>query len=151
MSQQFEWQYNGSPGPGLNSTTIDPNPFYLPGPASHGHPASISGTRLQSPHTPNTSQPKDVKAKRKVRGGRGSKSGALNRRDAGGSDDEISLLTPSQVQDASLKLEETKPNARGLTDEDKEKMIVYITQPEVFKGYRVNLNNIAIHVSVSVL
>lgn len=160
-SQPYGYQLYSSPG--FQTGTIGANLFYLPHPTSQGRPAPYA-TGILQPHTPDASQrqaaSKTKAPPRNSRGtasktgkktGQGSKSGALNRREGGGSDDEISQLTPTQVEDASLRLDEAKPNARGLSDEDKDAVVSYITQPEIYKEHRLKMSTITIHVSGFIL
>lgn len=81
--------------------------------------------------------------------GKGSKSGELNRRGGGDSDDEMQMLTARQMREADLKLD-IKPKResdRGLSEADKLAAVSYITTPEVWKDWRLKQLNIFIHVS----
>ncbi|KAL7284904.1 hypothetical protein ACG7TL_002218 [Trametes sanguinea] len=91
---------------------------------------------------PNSSRPPPVTTRSRGgtasrgrgRGGRGSKSGPLNRRSQGISDDEISKLDDEAKAVASI------PKATGLTEEEKLKVVEYVTDERRWSDFRVKQN-----------
>jgi hypothetical protein len=66
--------------------------------------------------------------------GTGSKSGSRNRRRSGGSDDEISKLSSKEKKAAGLKNSKAKG---GLTEDEKLKVVSYITDEKIWKDFRL--------------
>jgi len=128
---------------------VAPEPDTKLAPADVSTPAR-TGKENQPPNAPK-------KAKKKATGA-GSKSGA-NRRGVGGSDDEVAKLSTQELASAKLKLPKAKEEAADdtkakleqdaskakkeevlkeekLTDEDKDKIVEYITNDKRWDGFR---------------
>lgn len=71
--------------------------------------------------------------KKAKRTGRGSRSGALNRREVGASDDEIEELSKKNVKEAAVKFKN-----EGWTDDKKLRVLKYITSDKVWQDWKVN-------------
>jgi len=80
----------------------------------------------------------------KSKKGLGSKSGVLNRREAGGSDDEVELLEPEDIKEAGIVR-----NRSVWTDADKLIVVRYITSEKVWKDFKVKQAKEFIDVSLS--
>ncbi len=68
--------------------------------------------------------------------GGGSRSGQLNHRTAGDSDNEITLLDEKKRTTAELKAIEDLKGRRGLNDRDKELAVEYVTEPGWWKSFK---------------
>lgn len=73
------------------------------------------------------------KVKTAKKTGRGSRSGALNRRDVGASEDEIEGLSKKNVKEAAVKFKN-----EGWTDEKKLLVLNYITSEKVWTDWKIN-------------
>ncbi|KZP34565.1 hypothetical protein FIBSPDRAFT_881082 [Athelia psychrophila] len=74
----------------------------------------------------------DDKSKKKKLGP-GARSGALNRRAAGGSDGEIEELDAKEVEGAAVT-----PHSKAWTEAEKLQVITYVTSEKVWKDWKVN-------------
>ena len=81
----------------------------------------------------------DVPVSKKRARGMGSRSGTMNRRDGGGSDDEIAKLTPAACEVAQLKLSEVKDEAATstLTEDDKIRVVEWLTDEKQWPGMHI--------------
>ena len=115
---------------------------------------------LPDPITSSSGKENKTTRKRTVRG-TGSKSGAANRRDGGGLDDEITKLSIDAKKAAKLKFEkeasvgkaeelEFKKDLRPetLLESNKLKIIQYVTDDQQWSQFRVNQNKIWSDVSL---
>ncbi|KAJ3738098.1 hypothetical protein EV360DRAFT_90833, partial [Lentinula raphanica] len=76
--------------------------------------------------------------KRARKTGTGSKSGAVNRRDEGGSDAEIKMLSKEESDAAGLKDPDEEIEAgRGVAEDDKVKLVEWLTEPERWSMLRL--------------
>ncbi|KAI0039148.1 hypothetical protein FA95DRAFT_1612804 [Auriscalpium vulgare] len=123
-------------------------PSQAPHPPAPASPTSNAGEKAPLPTPAKTPANK----KGRTNAGKGSKSGQGNRRDAGGSDDEILELTEAQMDAAALKVKEAKKTEpKGLSNTDKLKAVECITSPERWPTFRVNQHRVFIHIASVVL
>ena len=115
---------------------------------------------LPDPITSSSGKENKTTRKRTVRGTR-SKSGAANRCDGGGSDDEIAKLSIDAKKAAKLKFEKEASVAKAeklefkedlrpetLLESNKLKIIQYVTDDQQWSQFRVNQNKIWSDVSL---
>ncbi|KAF8336086.1 hypothetical protein F5887DRAFT_920968 [Amanita rubescens] len=80
-----------------------------------------------------------VPASKKRARGAGSRSGAMNRRAGGGSDDEIAKLSPASREATQLKLSEVKEDTStyNLTEDDKLRIVEWLTDEKQWPEMRI--------------
>ncbi|CDO74735.1 hypothetical protein BN946_scf184686.g6 [Trametes cinnabarina] len=122
------------------SSVLKPSGSGMSGVAQSTNHEDLSSAEGRSePRTPPTKAKSHgstvPKGSRRGRSGRGSKSGPLNRRSQGDSDDEVSKLSNEAKAAASI------PKAAGLTDDEKLQVVEYLSQQK-FKG-RVTVTQIS--------
>ncbi|KAG2365343.1 hypothetical protein BDR07DRAFT_1481462 [Suillus spraguei] len=137
IADQPNFQYNFSPqdhGTITEGTALLPTEAIMsPSPAPHEKPASKTSRRVQAKKPEADTNKKKTRTK-----GAGSKSGPADRRDHGGSDTEIAKLSAEAIEDSKIKTPVKSEGIRGLTDDDKIKVVEYVTSPERWPSFKVN-------------
>ncbi|KAG1732434.1 uncharacterized protein EDB91DRAFT_1349084 [Suillus paluster] len=101
--------------------------------------SSVEKPPSKAPRRAQAKKPKSDTNKKKTRTkGAGSKSGPAGRRDHGGSDSEIAKLSPEAIKDSKIKTPVKSESIRGLTDDNKVKVVEYVTSPERWPSFKVN-------------
>ncbi|KAF6761364.1 hypothetical protein DFP72DRAFT_880914, partial [Ephemerocybe angulata] len=157
----------------FGSNNVAFEPFPAPAPQAAPNPQAAlepegkenrngakSATGTKAPRSKATTAAK--RGAKKNHPGKGALSGPMNRRDQGGSDDEVDELTPEQKDAAKLKLPSQKAQDAASEATEKKKVtnipmsvqlsiVKYILQPKIYVDYKLKQDPVHCTISQSVL